>query len=383
MNEDGLQSADEPGFPGVTVILHEDGGSSRSTVTDDVGFYEFINLDPYTFYSLEFVNPELSTYTFTQLDAGPDNVDNDADPFGLTISFQVPAGTRDDTRDAGLVGPNIMIVGDTDRNGTVTVADELGRAGWTKVRGAIFAVNYDDDNKNGKSDAVEFNDKGEPVNEDFVLENADDAAQSAPLVIRRTGALPAGWKVFLKMEEKEEAQAVHVFKRREAGETAILGRIGDRVPGAAAAPLEVDITAFVSPTEDVTFGVEGLLFRGMTPAADAMVGTDLNFNGIADFDLELRNAAGVVIREDRARMKVAPWVMLSNQEASQDVWAVDAGVSNETFRVTGKADPGYVGLDDSKQLQTYTEAARWAQDHAEIGYTQRPGAPKIYSVFRR
>jgi hypothetical protein len=278
---------------------------------------------------------------------------------------------------------NLDIVADTNRDGTITPADEKDKGKWTNTSGAIFNVNYTDANRDGIPDAVSFDDDGKPVNEQKTIVNAADAQQIAPVVIRALGKLPAGAKVFLKAADEQEIQSIHVYKKIAAGETAIWGGLGDRVAGGAPEPLEKDITAYVSETADTTFGVEGLFFRN--------TGAINTYNGMLDLTLELRDATGKVLGSDAIQEKVAPWLMISNAEASTQVWAANAGPLNAKYRRSDKADPGYVGLDNSGQLMTVKipggitreeEQDQWLQDHIEFGYTQRPGGPKDYEVFR-
>jgi hypothetical protein len=277
---------------------------------------------------------------------------------------------------------NIDIVADTNRDGTITPADEANKGTWTNTSGAIFNVNYTDANGDGIPDAVSFNDSGEPVNEQRTIVNAADAQQIAPVVIRALGKLPAGAKVFLKAANEQEIESVHVYKKIAPGETAIWGSLGDRV-GGAAEPLETDITAYVSETADTTFGVEGLFFRN--------TGTINPYDGLLDLTLELQDNTGKVLGSDAIQERVAPWLIISNAQDTTQVWAANAASLNAKYRRTDKADPGYVGLDNSGQLKAVTipggitrpeEQDQWLQDHIEFGYTQRPGGPKDYEVFR-
>src|SRR5262249_42259835 len=56
------------------------------------------------------------------------------------------------------------------------------------------------------------------------------------------------------------------------------------------------------------------------------------------------------------------------------------------FLYNADADTGYVGLDDTGQLNTATLAQgagnKWFQDHVEIGFTQYPGGPRYHDVFQ-
>ena len=101
-NQNGIQDADEPGFPDVVVNLYDcDDNLVATTMTDADGFYFFNNLMPGDYY-VEFVKPE--GYAFTMQDQGTDDaVDSDADPTtGMTICTNLEAGEIDPTWDAGL-----------------------------------------------------------------------------------------------------------------------------------------------------------------------------------------------------------------------------------------------------------------------------------------
>ena len=101
-NQNGIQDADEPGFPDVTVNLYDcDGNFIASTTTDADGFYKFDNLTPGGYY-VEFIKPE--GYDITLQDQGGDDAnDSDADPItGLTICTTLDSGEYDPTWDCGL-----------------------------------------------------------------------------------------------------------------------------------------------------------------------------------------------------------------------------------------------------------------------------------------
>jgi hypothetical protein len=302
-----------------------------------------------------------------------------------TLDWYGAAGADESTDGINATGLQADLGVDTNRDGKIDDADQAGEGDWTDDRGAIFNVNFDRDGNRVDShgrplpDAIAFDDKGRPVNEDKKIDNAADVPDITPLLVRQIGALPAGVTVFLKAAEEEDIESIHVYKKIAPGETAIWGGIGDRT-GGKAEPLEEDITKFVNTTEDSTFGIEGLFFRnlGTNPAN--------KFDGVIDLTLEVR-LNGTVLSSNSVRMKVAPWMMISNQEPSTEVWAVDDGEANADLR-HGVAGTGYYGLDDSGQLKTATvdevatDVPQWFQDHVEIGYTQRPGGPKQYEVFR-
>ena len=274
---------------------------------------------------------------------------------------------------------------DTDRTGGEVddVADESDEDAWTALSGAIYNVNLDADGKrqvNGVNvaDAVDFADDGTPFAEDLAIDQGGDVDDVTPLVVRALGApLPAGVKVVLKATELEDAESIHLFPAIAADQNAIWGGLGSRIDGTPQ-PTEVDVTSFVDPASDVTMGLEGLLFRHDT------IDKRHVFDGEIDLVLEFRRD-GKVLFGDAVRLKVAPWLMLPNTSPSTAVWAADLGDKNKAFRLTPPGG-GYVGLEDSNQLQVVVPPAadpnQWFQDHVEIGYYQRPGTPPTPATFR-
>ena len=111
VNRDGLQDADEPALPGVTVTLtYEDGsavtdasGNPVAAVTTDAnGKYSFENLLPGG-YKVSFQAP--AGFEATTSEAGDDRA---ADSNGATASVTVAQGQTDDTIDFGAVGTGVI-----------------------------------------------------------------------------------------------------------------------------------------------------------------------------------------------------------------------------------------------------------------------------------
>ena len=111
VNRDGVQDADEPALPGVTVTLtYEDGsavtdasGNPVAAVTTDAnGKYKFENLLPGG-YKVSFQAP--AGYEATTSDAGTDRA---ADSNGASASVTVAQGQTDDTIDFGAVGTGVI-----------------------------------------------------------------------------------------------------------------------------------------------------------------------------------------------------------------------------------------------------------------------------------
>ena len=111
VNRDGLQDADEPAMPGVTVTLTRADGTAvtdaegnpvASVTTDANGKYVFENLLPGD-YTVTFTNP--AGYEATISDAGDDR---GHDSNGSSASVSLAQGQDDATVDYGLVGTGVI-----------------------------------------------------------------------------------------------------------------------------------------------------------------------------------------------------------------------------------------------------------------------------------
>ena len=111
VNRDGIQDADEPAMPGVTVTLTRADGSAvtdasgnpvAAVTTDANGQYKFENLLPGD-YKVTFTNP--AGYEATVSDAGDDR---GADSNGTEAAVSLTQGQDDATVDYGLVGTGVI-----------------------------------------------------------------------------------------------------------------------------------------------------------------------------------------------------------------------------------------------------------------------------------
>lgn len=123
-NRNGTQDGTERGVAGVTVTLYDAlGNPLANTITNELGFYFFINLPVGVSYELGFSTLPLGT-EFTQQNVGPNNeIDSDVDVFTGRISVAaLVAGEVNLTYDAGIVSKQpTSLTGnawfDKDRNG--------------------------------------------------------------------------------------------------------------------------------------------------------------------------------------------------------------------------------------------------------------------------
>lgn len=259
----------------------------------------------------------------------------------------------------------------TNRNAVVDQSDDGKEDDWTRDRGAVFMVNYDDDDGIGGPDAMNFDDQGNPIGEDLTVNGAADVADIAPLIIRATGPT-ANVQYFLRMAA-DDLKAVHIFQERLAGKTVLWGGWGAH--GSDTGVKERDITAFVRPSGDLDLGIEALFFRGQRHNLPG--GGTYEFDGEVDIELVVQQTVGAtaivpgkIICTDKVRLKVAPYLMLPNTLDAQEVWMTTQSGANDIAAKFGAA------------ARRVTESvSQWFQDHVQIGYTAMPGQ-NMYVALR-
>ncbi len=100
VNHDGKQDLGEPGVPNVLATLYLNGVPVSTTLTNDVGYYQFIELTSGVPYSVSFQLP--NGYEWTLRDIGDDAEDSDVDSGGSTPVVTLPPSTFNPTLDAGI-----------------------------------------------------------------------------------------------------------------------------------------------------------------------------------------------------------------------------------------------------------------------------------------
>jgi hypothetical protein len=305
-------------------------------------------------------------------------------PITLTL---IPEDTDEAITYGGFV--NLLpvdLIADTDRDGVINSSDSHAKDQWTKQRGAIYTVNFDrdgDKTHNGKptADAITWWDTtGVPFHEDWKIDNEADKEDISPFKIT-IPTLPEGTKVYLTLLETEDLHAIHIFPRIKAGQNAVWGGFGTSGrpwTDGDANPLDIEITAWLKPQSDesghnpattgvqagtYTFGLEGLVFRGMTVPG----GTDGGkFSGIIDIGMEIQiPGQSARINCGKVKMKVAPFLLTPNDRPTDRVFVNN--IAN--------------GLQAMHKSAAISATSVWMQDHVEIGHTQRPGGPLMKMTF--
>jgi len=258
-------------------------------------------------------------------------------PFGAVTEVSATVGGV--TRTVLVSAVQVRLDVDADRDGTVG-ADESDRSVWEPgigKKGAVLLCNLDDDDADGVEDAL--ND---------TVDGAADAQDLAPLVVRAAGALPPGVTLALVPTPRER---VRVFATRTAGAAA--------VAGVAPAPAE---HAVAGGTAGVEMGIEAVSYP--VPG----------FDGKVRVALVLRHGATELARDEVA-MRVAPWVMPSHLDPTDEVYVLKG--FNSVFLADLAAATSAAGVKlkatDASGFLEEGFVDRWTQDTMEVGVSTMPG----------
>ncbi|MCO5168420.1 MAG: protein-arginine deiminase domain-containing protein [Planctomycetes bacterium] len=230
---------------------------------------------------------------------------------------------------------------DADRDGAVdasTAALDVWEWGAGR-KGAVVRVNADDDDRSRSPDC-----------DDAVVNGAGDVSDLSPLDLRRgLGDFPAGWAAVLTVDHPDR---IRIFDARTASGTPVLG------PAAAGPHRLTDL----SPQRR-EWGMEAVSYptRG--------------FDGLITLTLRLEDAGGATVFTQQAKVRVAPFVLMHHLMATEEVYVMDVGASNSTFRAELAAHVTAAGVPAPREASGASYANdRWMQDVMEFGFSTLPAA---------
>lgn len=282
-------------------------------------------------------------------------------PLGLTLIACV-MGCGDSEAPAPAKGPPpppppiIDIVVDASRDGNVDPndpADQDHEEEWSAQFGASFLPNLDDDDGDHKRDV-----------DDEIMGDPDDLSL---IVVSPWAEAPEIAKGVFTID-KLSAENVRLWKRSPDGATwtLVAGSIG---PCVGTAPCDFVMQVELTREEVVagaTFGIEGRRFRVDKDAAA--------WTGIVDLGYSVLDKDGAPITHevipdgiDKAKMRVAPWLLFGNLSKFETVY-----VSSYDSNFTGQLG---VPIKDAgltlKKILNYQD--QWVQDYFQTGWTSIPG----------
>jgi protein-arginine deiminase len=261
----------------------------------------------------------------------------------------LPQATAEDLRQVTLpsvvelvqLDPELLIFGDTNRDGQVTRADVEGRHHWAWTTGALMLANVDDDNQDGLPD---WQDEG--------VNGPEDAQDLAQIKV----SIPAQWaqsgyQVYLEADDRSQS-FIQVFQESDGFE-----------------PVDISAQVPLATAETLDLAVEAKHFAHQ------------NWNGLTRLEVTVQAPDGAVVGQDYLQLRVTPWLMLPNTAQTTDVFISAGAYENGAMRSQLQQ---HLAAHDIALHEYQTDAWQemWMQDTMEIGYQEIPGHPLMHVVLR-
>jgi protein-arginine deiminase len=288
-------------------------------------------------------------------------------PLGLSLLVCLAGCGGDEEGDAAQasLGPPtppptvIDIVVDANRDGVVSPddpADQDGENEWNAKTGASFLANLDDDDNNSARDA-----------DDEVVNGPADEADLATILVRPWPDAPDGASGVFAMDALS-AENVRLYKRGLDGPWYLVaGSIGPCVTDSDACQAVPQWSLSIEEVrQGMTLGIEARSFRRSDEPGTWTGVVDLAYS-VLDKNGAVITAAEVPDGFDRAKIRVAPWMLFGNLSTFDTAYS-DVFDSNFTEQLSiplEKAGVKYVKIGDYED--------QWVQDWFQTGWTSIPG----------
>jgi protein-arginine deiminase len=236
-------------------------------------------------------------------------------------------------------GIRVDLAADVDRDGTVDFdRDQAGEDLWEAERGATFLNNNDSDQ-----------DTGAPDHSDSVVNGPDDLADLAVLRLRRIPDLPVDSRLSISIDESSRPH-VRLFYLDESGAYVPVDGIESQPP------------ALLLRDDDLELRIEASSYATPVWSGEVLV------------TASLLGAEGP-LGSDSVRLRVAPFILLSNLDPGRTLYVREYPERNDLFLMqleelvpTAGAD-----LEVIPAGEPYPDGNIWLQDTLEIGYSEMPG----------
>ena len=235
--------------------------------------------------------------------------------------------------------PPVDLAADVNRDGIVDFRrDASGEDDWAPRRGALFLNNNDDDGG-----------RGEPDNTDDAVNGLADLNDLTLLVLKRAEDIAPGARVGITVDERAR-ERVRLFLRTGEGSWEAMG---------PDYPVALDPARIAGG--DLEFLIEALSYADSEWEGEVVVTATVT-------------TAGAEPINDSVRLRVAPFVLLSNLQEGIELYVRESVGRNEIFlSQLGEIAPlaGYTltVIPDSAAGQ---RGGIWCQDAMEIGFTEIP-----------
>lgn len=234
----------------------------------------------------------------------------------------------------------IQIVADVNRDGKIEFdSDNQGKNIWTSKRGAILFNNNDSDQ-----------DSKEPDHADAVINGDEDLKDLVVLKVKRVPNLPINARVSISVDDASLSR-IHIFLK-----------VGDNE------------YKLVNLKADGNIDPERLRQADLELRIEANSYADGSWNGKTEVAVSVRTPDGKT-HFDSVKLKVAPFILLSNLNQGITLYVREFPGQNEAFlqslgELVPKAGAELVIVPSGKP---YLPDQIWLQDTMEIGYSEMPG----------
>jgi protein-arginine deiminase len=234
----------------------------------------------------------------------------------------------------------VQIAADVNRDGNVEFdADNQGKNKWTSERGAIFFNNNDSD-QNTKT----------PDHADTIVNGEADLRDLAVLKVKKIPALPKDSLLTISVDDAS-LDRVRVFLK---------------VIDSDYRPLDLKNDGNIDPMQ--------LIQTDLELRIEANSYADRSWSGETDVIVTAKGPNGEVA-SDSVKLKVAPFILLSNLNRGNTLYVREFPGRNEAFikslsELVPQAGAEMVIVPGGKP---YLPSHIWLQDTMEIGYSEMPG----------
>lgn len=276
----------------------------------------------------------------------PSHVYTQAGTYNVTLTASNASGPNSFTRTAYIVitasGTGVADIDvDSNRDGTITAADDTNEHIWNATQGAVFYFNIDDDNNNNVVDHAD------------ATRAATDAQDWSRIIVRQFVNPPAGGSAVVTVSTAAQSR-IRIFRNTGASWTTVYST------GSSFTLPIADVGA-----ADIELAIEGR--ERLSPS----------WNGRVTLTLEIRNSGGAVVGSDAVIMRMAPPVFATNLWEASEFHMVNipsGSDHNGALRTAMQSICTQGGF-------TYREAAgssysydRWLQDSSEPAVVLLPSA---------
>ncbi len=232
----------------------------------------------------------------------------------------------------------VQLVADADRNGKVQFEKD-DQVEWSSERGAIFFNNNDSD-QNTRT----------PDHADTVINGKEDLKDLTPLILKRISDLPADAQVTISVDEIS-MDRVHLFVK-----------------------VAEDKYEFVDITTSKNIDPALLKHSDLELRIEANSYADRDWNGETEIVITVKTIGGE-IKRGSVKLKVAPFILLSNINRGKTVYVRKYPGKNDAFikKLSEVIPQTGAELYIISEEEPHRDYGLWLQDTMEIGCSEKPG----------